>query len=99
MEEPPIFNFNIVSTFKDPLTRQLAESVRIERRCQSILNCTSEYSRCRVPHLRVDMEEWKSKVKDVVQVGSETGTGGAMGIGQCQGDGQQAGGGKKYVGR
>ena len=29
MEEPPKFNFNIVSTFKDPLTRQLAESVRI----------------------------------------------------------------------
>ena len=42
MKEPPQFKFKIVSTFKDPLTRQLAESVRIERRGQSILNSKSE---------------------------------------------------------
>ena len=30
--ELPLFNFKIVSTFKDPLTWQLAESVWIERR-------------------------------------------------------------------
>ena len=29
LEDPPKFHFKIVSTFKDPLTRQLAESVRI----------------------------------------------------------------------
>ena len=55
MEAPPKFNFKIVSTFKDPLTRQLAESVWIERRGQAILNSKAEYSRCRVPRLRVDM--------------------------------------------
>ena len=64
IEEPPRFKFKIVSTFKDPLTRQLAESVRIERRGTSILNCKSEYSRCKVTRLRVDMEESKNKVKN-----------------------------------
>ena len=46
IEETPKFNFKIISTFKDPLTRKLAERLRIERRCQSILNYKSEYSRC-----------------------------------------------------
>ena len=32
LDAPPRFKFSIVNTFKDPLTRQLAESVRIERR-------------------------------------------------------------------
>ena len=78
MKEPPQFKFQIVSNFKDPLTRQLAESVRIERRGQSILNSKSEYSRCCVPRLRVDMEEWKSKVKEVVEVGCEQMVGNAV---------------------
>ena len=59
LREPPKFKFKIISSFQDPLTRQLAESVRIERRGASNLNSKSEYSRCRVPHLRVDMEGWR----------------------------------------
>ena len=58
---PPRFKIKIISSFGDPLTRQLAESVRIEGRGSNILNSKSEYSRCRVPRLRVDMEEWKKK--------------------------------------
>ena len=63
LEDPPKFHFKIVSTFKDPLTRQLAESVRIERRGVEILNSRSEYSRCRVPRLQIDQEAWKSRQK------------------------------------
>ena len=59
----PQFKFRIVSTFRDPLTRQLAESVRIERRGVDILNSKSEYSRCRVPRLQVDMEGWTAARK------------------------------------
>ena len=61
MEEPPKFKIKIISTFKDPLTRQIAESVRIERRGPDILNSKSEYSICKVPRLRIDLEEWKNK--------------------------------------
>ena len=58
MTSPPTFKFKIISTFGDPLTRQIAESVRIERSGIEILNSRSEYSRCRVPRLRIDMEGW-----------------------------------------
>ena len=47
----PLFRFKIISTFNDPLTRQLGESVRIDRRGTDILNSKSEYSRYRVPRL------------------------------------------------
>ena len=64
LNAPPRFKFSIVSTFTDPLTRQLSESVRIERRGADILNSRSEYSRCQVPRLRIDKELWLSKTKD-----------------------------------
>ena len=71
---PPKFRFKLVRSFKDPLTRQLSEAVRIELRGSEILNSKSEYSRCRVPRLTVDMEGWKSKsetakvVKESIQM-------------------------------
>jgi hypothetical protein len=43
-----------VKTFQDPLTRQLAEAVRIELRGEGILNSKAEFSRCRVPRLRIE---------------------------------------------
>ena len=71
MEDPPVFKFKIVSTFKDPLTRQHAESVRIERRGPGTLNSKAKYSCCRVPRLRVDMEDWQGRTnKKDVQMGS-----------------------------
>ena len=60
--------FKIVNTFQDPLTRQLAEAVRIDLRGEDILNSKAEYSRCRVPRLRVDMEGWLEKKKVVAEV-------------------------------
>ena len=64
LDAPPRFKFSIVNSFKDPLTRQLAESVRIERRGMEILNSRSEYSRCRVPRLQIDQEPWLNRKKD-----------------------------------
>ena len=50
----------IISTFGDPLTRQIAES-------QGLKVSRSEYSRCRIPRLRIDMEVVKDMeiVKDM----------------------------------
>ena len=55
---PPKFIFKIVKSFHDPLTSHLAEAVRIDLRGENILNFKAEYSRCRVPRLRVDLEGW-----------------------------------------
>ena len=52
---------SIISSFKDPLFRQLSEDVRIELRGENILNSKAEFSRCRVPHLKVDLEGWMVK--------------------------------------
>ena len=51
----------VVGSFRDPLSRQLSEAVRIDLRGGGVLNSKTEYSRCRVPRLVVDMEEWKRK--------------------------------------
>ena len=56
---PPAFRYKMISSFTDPMTRQLSEAVRIELRGPEILNSKSEYTRCRVPRLRVDLEGWK----------------------------------------
>ena len=40
----PKFTFKIVNTFQDPLTRQLAEAVRIDLMGEDILNSKAEYS-------------------------------------------------------
>ena len=61
---PPKFRFKVIQTFKDPLSRQLAEAVRIDLRGPGVLNSKSEYSRCRVPRLTVDMEGWAVKKDD-----------------------------------
>ena len=65
--EPPKFRFKIIQTFQDPLSRQLAEAVRIDLRGDNILNSKSEYSRCKVPRLTVDLEGWTNATKVVVQ--------------------------------
>ena len=66
LASPPPFKFKILASFQDPLTRQIAESVRIEGAGEGILNSRSEYSRCRVPRLRLDMEGWKRLQKEQV---------------------------------
>ena len=45
MASPQKFKFTILASFQDPLTRQIAESVRIEKGGENIFNSKSEYSR------------------------------------------------------
>ena len=67
MLEPPKFKFKVVSSFQDSLTRQISESVRIDLRGGGILNSKTEYSRCRLPRLVIDQEEWKQMKKTEVK--------------------------------
>ena len=57
----PKFTFKVVASFKDALTRQIAEAVRIERRGMGVLNSKSEFSRCHLPRLTIDIEEWQTR--------------------------------------
>ena len=54
----PRFRFKIVKTFHDSLSRQVAESVRIDLR-NHVLNSKSVYSRNRLPRLEVEKQEWE----------------------------------------
>jgi hypothetical protein len=54
----PKFRFKVVLSFRDALTRQLSEAVRIELRGENILNSKSEFNRCKVPRLKIDLEGW-----------------------------------------
>ena len=60
LDAPPRFKFKIISSFSDPLTRQILEAVRIEQSGDLLLNSKSEFNRCRVPRLKIDMEGWKA---------------------------------------
>ena len=59
LPEAPKFTIKVVASFQDAMSRQLSEAVRIDLRGSNIINSKSEYSRCRVPRLRIDKEEWK----------------------------------------
>ena len=52
-----------MASFRDALTRQVSEAVRIDCRGGGILNSRSEYSRCQIPRLTIDMEDWKERKK------------------------------------
>jgi hypothetical protein len=60
LNAPPKFKFKIISFFSDPLNRQISEAVRIEQRGDLLLNSKSEFNRCRVPRLKIDMEGWNA---------------------------------------
>ena len=59
LKEPPPFRFKLVKCFRDPMSRQISEAVRIELRGESTFNSKPEFNRCRVPRLRIDQEGWK----------------------------------------
>ena len=69
LSEPTKFKMKIVSTYRDPLTRQVSEAVRIEMRGGNTLNSKTEYNPCRIPRLIIDQEVWqimKKKEKEVL---------------------------------
>ena len=57
LPEPPTFRVKVVGQFQDALSRQIAESVRIDIRGDEGLNSRTEYSRCRHPRLRIGTSE------------------------------------------
>ena len=58
MMEMPTFKFKIVKSFRDSLSRQVAESVRIDLRV-GVINSKTMYSRNRLTRLEVDKSEWE----------------------------------------
>ena len=58
VEERPKFKIKVIATFKDALTRQVAEAVRIQMRGEGVLNSRAEYSRCSLPRLVVEKPDW-----------------------------------------
>ena len=58
-EAMPEFRFRMVKSFQDPLSRQVAESVRIDLRGENILNSKTVYSRNKLPRLVVQKEDWE----------------------------------------
>ena len=69
LPDPPKFKMKIVSSYRDPLTRQVGEAVRIEMRGGNTLNSKTEYNRCRLPRLTIDQEVWqvmKRKEKEIL---------------------------------
>ena len=61
LDAPPKFKFKGVSSFRDALTRQLSEAVRIELRGEDILNSKSEFNRCKMPRLKIDLKGWRKE--------------------------------------
>ena len=61
LNAPPKFKVKLIFSYKDHLTHHISEAVRIERRGVDILHSKAEYSRCRFPRLRIDMEDCKEK--------------------------------------
>ena len=56
----PLFRFRIVKKFRDTLSRQIAESTRIDLR-RNVLNSKTVYSRNRLPRLEVERTEWEKE--------------------------------------
>ena len=54
----PKFNIKVVGTYRDALSRQVPEAVRIELRGDEILNSKSEFNRCRLPRLTINRDDW-----------------------------------------
>ena len=65
-EEMPHFMINIVGSCRDALSRQISEGVRIARRGANVLKSKSEYTRCKIPRLTIDVEDWERKIQEEV---------------------------------
>ena len=62
-EEAPEFRFKIVKSFRDPLTRQVSESIRIDLR-RGVLNSKTMYSRNSLSRLTLEKTDWEKKKEE-----------------------------------
>ena len=69
--DPPRFKIKVVSSYRDPLNRQVGEAVRIEMRGGNTLNSKTEYNRCRIPRLVIDQEVWQIMRKKQKEINDE----------------------------
>ena len=65
--EQPAFVFKVISSHRTALNRQIKEAVRIRRRggAASILNSKSEFNRCQIPRLVVEVEDEETRLRRV----------------------------------
>ena len=63
LNSPPKFRVEVVGSYQDAMTRQIAEAVRIDLRGEDVLNSKSEYSRCKIPLLVIDQDDWRINKK------------------------------------
>ena len=59
----PHFRFRVVKTFQDCLSRQVAESVRIDLR-EDFLNSKTVFIRSRLPRLEIEKSEWEKESEE-----------------------------------
>ena len=59
-DEMPKFIFKLIRSFKDPLSRQISESVKIDLRW-GVLNSETMLSRNSLPRLTIEKSEWEKK--------------------------------------
>ena len=63
-EDMPEFRFRIIRSFRDSLSRQVAESIRIDLRGEQVLNSKTVYSRNRLPRLGIEKPEWEREAEE-----------------------------------
>ena len=63
-EEQPGFRFRVVGKFKDCLTRQLKEAVRMGHRPGN-LNSKGEWGSCNIPRLIIEKEDYAKKKDEI----------------------------------
>ena len=57
----PTFNIKVIGSYRDALSRQVAEAVRIELRGDDVLNSKSEFNRSKLPRLTINRDDWLFK--------------------------------------
>ena len=55
---PPQFSIQVVGSYRDALSRQVGEAVRIDLRGEDVLNSKAEFNRCRLPRLTINKDDW-----------------------------------------
>jgi hypothetical protein len=57
--DTPQFNIKVLASFKDALSRQLSEAIKIDLSGGNELNSKSDYTRCKIPRIVINEEEWE----------------------------------------
>ena len=54
----PQFSIQVVGSYRDALSQQVGEAVRIDLRGEDVLNSKAEFNRCRLPRLTINKDDW-----------------------------------------